>query len=178
MHARKKKVLTVLCIASVVLAWRGYALIVKYAPSAARANPDAKTAEPAQNLVDLGGEDERMEEIWERQRRIAEMPWGRDPCIDQSWPLKTATGPDKATLPVDDSLPPAPDIKLSGVSRSNGQWLAAIGGNIVRVGDMAIEGYRVIKITQHSIMLESAGWTFTYTMGAEAAVVRPSSETK
>jgi hypothetical protein len=178
MDTRRKKVLTILCIASVVLAWRGYALITRYAPSPAKANSVAKTTEPAPNTTELDQEDERMMEVWEKQRRIAALPWGRNPCRDQSRPAKTATGPVQTTLPIDATLPEAPGVRFSGVSRSDGHWLAAIEGKIVRVGDTAVEGYRVIKITQHSITLESAGWTFTYSMGAEAAVVRPASETK
>lgn len=176
MQARKKKVLTILCIGSVILVWRGYALITRSAPSAAQANPDARTIEPLPIATHSAQEDKNMEETWEKQRLAAELPWGRDPCVDQSRPAVTTTGADQVI--VAPGTPTAPPIKLSGVSRSGDQWLAAVDGNIVRVGDEIVEGYRVIKIARHSITLESAGWTFTYAMGAEAAVVRLSSEEK
>lgn len=176
MDARKKKVLTVLCIGSVILVWRGYSLFTQYTPSAAQANSAAKTIEPAPVITVSAQEDENMAETLEKQRLAAEQPWGRNPCAALYRPVDTRTGAEQVIASPD--APTAPAIKLSGVSRSGDQWLAAVEGNIVRVGDEVVEGYRVIKIAQHAITLESDGWTFTYAMGAEAAVVRPSSEVK
>ena len=176
MQARKKKILTVLCVGSVILVWRGYGLITRYAPSVAQANSDAKAIEPASAMADSTQDDENMKKTWEQQRLAAEQPWGRNPCVDLSRPAGSTTGAGQVIASPD--APPAPAIKLSGVSRSGDQWLAAVEGNIVRVGDEVVGGYRVINIAQHSLTLESAGWTFTFTMGAEDAVVRPSSEVK
>lgn len=176
MQARKKKVLTVLFIGSVILVWRGYALITTYAPSVAQANPDTATIEPVPAVTVSSQEDEKMDETWEKQRLAAELPWGRNPCATLYRPTVTTTDSDQVIA--QPGAPPAPAIKLSGVSRSGDQWLAAVEGNIVRVGDEIVGGYRVIEIAQHTITLESAGWTFTYAMGAEAAVVRPAPEVK
>lgn len=178
MQARKKRVLTVLCIGSAILAWRGYSLMTKYAPSVAQADANTKPAELAPTVINSAQADEHMDETWEKQRLAAELAWGRNPCATLYRPADATAGADQANMPPSATPPPTPPIKLSGVSRSGDQWLAAVAGNIVRVGDTAVEGYRVIKITQHSIMLESAGWTFTYAMGAKTAVVQPSLEEK
>ena len=175
MQARKKKVLTILCIGSAILVWRGYALIARYAPSEAQADPTATMIDPAQVMPYSDQNDEDMQATWEEQRRIAALPWGRNPCASPV--LVTTVGADRPIAPTNGQPPPAPKITLSGVSRSGDQWLAAVKGTIIRVGD-EFEGFRVIKIGQHSITLESAGWTFTYAMGAETAVVQPSPEVK
>ncbi len=176
MQARKKKVLTVLCIGSVILVWRGYALIARYAPSVAQANSNTEMIEPVPPAVVSSRDVENMDETWEKQRLAAELPWGRNPCAALYRPTDTTDGGDQVIASPD--APPAPTIKLSGVSRSGDQWLAAVEGNIVRIGDVVVGGCRVIEITKHSITLESAGWTFTYAMGGETAVVRRSSEVK
>lgn len=178
MDARKKKVLTVLCIGSVILVWRGYSLITTYAPSVAQANPDGRIIAPVPILTGSTQQDENMAETWEEQQRIAELPWGRNPCVALAPPADAMTGADQGSAAFSATPPPTPTIKLGGVSRSGDQWLAAVNGNIVRVGDVVVEGYRVIKITQHTITLESAGWTFAFAMGANTAVVRPSLEEK
>ena len=59
---------------------------------------------------------------------------------------------------------------------SDDQWLAALDGNIVRVGDTVEEDCRIIEITKHSVVLKSKGWVFTYALGSQKPEIRPFSE--
>jgi len=172
MDARKKKVLTVLCIGSVILVWRGYALISTYMPASALAESNASPVQPVTPQAVATRQTQDMALLWEKQRIVAAQPWGRNPYADPPWAARSSvgqTGPVKVQAV---GVPPASPIKFVGVSRSGDQWLAAVQGNIVRVGDVVAKAYKVVKITQHSITLESAGWQFTYQIGSEEAVVR------
>lgn len=173
MDARKKKVLTVLCLGSVILVWRVYAIITTYLPPAS-ASADAGTSAdvPAANLNVPVEADRDMARRLVEQERIAEQDWGRNPFSEVPWMRSNDSGETRVT-PVVNTPPSAPSILLTGVSKSDDQWLAAVRDKIMRVGDVVDGAYEIVEIDGHSITLASRGWAFTYRMGSEAAQVRP-----
>ncbi len=175
MDARKKKVLTVLCLGSVILVWRVYAIITTYLPPAS-ASADAGTLSdlPAANLIAPIETDRDMARRLVEQERIAQQDWGRNPFSEVPWMRSNDSG---ETLVAPVVAPPsAPSILLTGVSKSDDQWLAAVRDKIMRVGDVVDGAYQIVEIDGHSITLASRGWAFTYRMGSEAAQVRPIGE--
>lgn len=179
MDARKKKVVWILCVASLFLVWRAYGLFVKYALSEAR-------AETTVVAVDLDGpppeepvpdSQDRMARVWEQQDSVAQQPWARDPfaivpgAVVQ--PQLDLDG-DRGSLQM--SRPQAPAIAFTGVSGSDGQWLAVVRDGIVRIGDVIDGKYEVVVITNQSITLTAGAWAFRYELGFQEAAVRPLSE--
>ncbi|MCG8406446.1 MAG: hypothetical protein MI923_14710 [Phycisphaerales bacterium] len=171
MDARKKKVLIVLAIASVILVWRLYAIVTEYLPSTTRADSVAEVVPAAKDQTSV--RKDSMEEVWNAQTKVTEQSWGRDPFSNVLRVLNLDSSNEEV---VSREPPPAPSILFTGVSMSDDQWLAALDGNIVRVGDTVEEDCRIIEITKHSVVLKSKGWVFTYALGSQKPEIRPFSE--
>jgi len=114
---------------------------------------------------------------WAQQRDIATQDWGRDPFARTiNVPIEESDA-SPTSEPANDATPELPaDFTFTGVSRSDGLWLAAVGGDVVRVGDRVRGQYRVVRITRHSVALEADGWTYLWILGEKKPKVRPASE--
>ena len=178
MNARKKKVLTVLCIGSVVLVWRAYVLVTRYIPSSARAGSIAAVVEDDSAEIMPLSTQKDWQDVWEAQRVIAEeLKWERNAFAAVPWADldRENVRPSTATTPAHAPAPPQ-EIVFTGVSRSGDFWLAALSGEIVRVGDVIDDRYIVAKITKNSITLEMKGWAYTFQLGSSDVDVHPISE--
>lgn len=173
MITRQKKVLTVLVLGSLILAWRGYSLFEKYAPNIANAGDP--TVVPALTVPAQSSAAQALAETLRRQSEAAKRPWGRNPFEDVAWVVKNQKI-EPAAQPVLNQAPPAPEVKFIGTSKSGDQWLAAVQGNIHGVGDVLQDQFKIIRITRHTLTLESQGWTFTYRAGETGATVNPRSK--
>ncbi len=173
MPQRKKKVLIVLAVGSLVLVWRLYGLAAKYAPSAAQAGGEAATAQsfqpaaPAQPPVSGAILEGRLA----MQQMIAEKPWGRDPFEGVAAVADVESAPVQEAAPLR-AAPPAPALVVTGVSQSNGAWLAAINGNIFRVGDTIENSFTLHQVTRSGVALEAQGWIYTYNLGGAPPKIR------
>ncbi len=172
MDARKKKVVTVLCIGVVILAWRVIAIVTEYLPTEAQADSGQEVVahvavEEGQGLAD------QMRGLLDAQCKEAEKSWGRNPFGDVPWAVARSQGEvESVGEPENATSPPVPSLVLKGVSRSGSNWLAAGGGKIVAIGGEKERGHSVAEITAQSITLESQGWAFTFVIGHEGADVR------
>ncbi|MBX3395254.1 MAG: hypothetical protein KF841_07785 [Phycisphaerae bacterium] len=178
MNSRQKKVLTVLVAGVLILGWRIVVLVQKYAPSEAA----AVDVVPAQ--VDFEAriqrsvqtpKDARLAELVAMQAEVAQHPWGRNPFADVPWIVKNQKS-ETSQENTQRGAPQAPQIRFVGTSKSGDQWLAAVENGIHRVGDVVQDQFRIVRITRHTLTLESGGWTFTYRAGETAAVVSPRTE--
>jgi hypothetical protein len=185
MDSRKKKFLTVLCLASVLLAWRMYVLITGYVlPNGARAeiavalpsvpSPSGTAsgipALPAPELAAVPAN------VLQQQAAVTEQPWGRDPfaVIPEAHTPNIAS---ETAAKKNNNQPAAPPsalpLKFTGVSRSNGRWLAVVGGRIVRVGDELDGGFTVVEIGKRSLTISREMWVMQYELGGSQPVIRP-----
>jgi hypothetical protein len=178
MDSRRNKVLAVLCLASLVLVWRVYAVWNRYLPAPAQGNPIP--AGTGLGVASPGSEKGSVRPdgptIWESQKVVAAQPWGRDPFADVSdsmRPKEAEQAEDKKA----EGVPPPASVRFTGVSASDNNWLAVVRGDIVRVGDVIDGKYAVIAINKRSLTLAADGWTFRYELGSEEPFVRPASET-
>jgi hypothetical protein len=171
---RQKKVMVVLILGGVILAWRGYSLLGKYAPSAAEATDIATAAFPTTN-ASVTSSTAAIAASLKKQSEVASQPWGRNPFMDVPWVVKNQKT-EPVPVAVAEQAPPAPPIQFAGTSKSGEHWLAAVQGDIHRVGDVLLQEFKIIRITRHTLTLESKGWTFTYRAGETAATVIPRSE--
>lgn len=179
MDARKRKVLTVLVIGSVILVWRVYALITTYGPAAVQAQGSAPEPVPASNEVLASATSwfELPSEQAQAQRVVEDQPWGRDPFLVlvrrvEPGEQKSDTGPPAAA-----QQPDPPQVnKFRGVSRSGDRWLAAIDGRIYRVGDQFDGRLAISEITSNSVTMTQAGWAFTFTLGNPSPTIRQPTE--
>ena len=179
MVARKKKILIVLCIGVMVLTWRVSVLVTKYLPSDARAALTGMLTDGdgTQGMPNGYYSDGAIAKILAQQETAARGPWGRDPFthiadVHQELDPVRIRSMDTHLGP----RPKAPLLGFTGVSKSNGQWLAVVRGNIVQIGDVIDGEYRVKRIARGSITLAARGWILRYELGSETAVVRPLSE--
>ncbi len=173
MDSRRKKVLSILILGSLLLSWRLYALYVKYgaAPATAVASSDSVQSPPMTSPQEATTGDSAthaLRDLLARQKEVEANEWGRNPFADIPW-VARMTSPDQVAAIIPERTPEAPRVKFNGVSRSGDQWLAAIDGSIYRVGDVIQDNFKLIRITRHSLTLESQGWTFTYRVGEESA---------
>lgn len=178
MNNRQKKVLTVLCAGVLILGWRTVALIQKYAPSQAAAvdlAPALAQADPPNERSTSPSKDARLAELLAMQAEVAQHPWGRNPFADVPWIVKNQK-PESTPEVSQRGVPSAPQIRFVGTSKSGDQWLAAVENGIHRVGDVVQDQFKIVRITRHTLTLESGGWTFTYRAGETAAVVSPRTE--
>jgi hypothetical protein len=170
--ARQKKVLTVLVIGLVILAWRVYAIVTTYGPAAAHAVSDVGTPATALRAAVESAWIELPEEALLAQAAAEQQPWGRDPFLVKVAPVVTQTVAEPQPAPSIEP-PTAPKIKkISGVSRSNDRWLAAIDGRIYRVGDTFAEKFVISEITSNSVTLTASGWAFEFALGGHEPKVR------
>ncbi len=180
MDARTKKIVGVLCVACVVLAWRLYVVIAEYALSSAKAEPTVAllTDEVAGTA---SGDDDRgladMELVLQRQQTVANGPWGRDPFADVAG-MEPAPNTGDVETPrfKHGSEPEPPEIAFTGASMSGGRWLAVVDGRIVRVGDVIDDKYEVIDIQKWTITVAAGPWTYAYKLGSSVALSSPRSE--
>ncbi len=168
MDGRRKKVLIVLGAGSLVLFWRLYVLFTDYWPTAAEARP-ASFVDAGPPSLDRAGSD-ATSEIWAAQALVADQPWGRDPFSDVPWAWHPSEVPGSNTPP-GATPPPAPKLHFTGVSRSGDQWLAAIGGRVVRIGDVVADHYEVVRIDARSVALARGGWMIEYALGSADVLV-------
>ena len=181
MDKRKKRVLTVLGLGSVVLLWRVYVICTKYLPSSAQAQPDsavvdAPVAPPpvVTKPVRAGGLSEAALAIrLENQAQVADRSFGRDPFARMERPAVAGGVAQTPVQRVAEQAPPAPPMKIVGVSAYDGDWIAAMNGDVYRVGDKTAEGFDVGRITRSTVTLESNGWAYIYSLGqTEPRIVR------
>lgn len=179
MDARKKKVLTVLILGSVILAWRVYALIAIYGPAAVQAQGSATDPVPANNEVRVVASSwlEMPSEQVAAQRVVEDQPWGRDPFLVMVRRVEPSEQK-RETTPLAAAQPPDPPQvnKFRGVSRSGDRWLAAIDGRIYRVGDQFDGRLTISEITSNSVTMTQAGWAFTFTLGNPSPTIRQPTE--
>lgn len=174
MANRQKKVLTVLGLGTVILAWRGYALFEKYAPSTAEA-VDVTIAAPVMSSASQSSANSAFSDLLKKQAEAAKHPWGRNPFMDVPWVVKNKK-PEPVPETTSQEAPPAPQLQFVGTSKSQDQWLAAIQGDIYRVGDSLPQNLKIIRITRHTLTVEFEGWTYTYRAGETGAIVSPRQE--
>jgi|CXWL01.1.fsa_nt_gi hypothetical protein len=173
---RKKKIIVVLSAASVILVWRVSAVMTKYFPASAAAQPTAGESVAQTPIAPtVSVEEDKID--WKAQRLVETQPWGRNP-FDLETSYQRKAKPEAARPEVVKTPPPAPQtqMRLTGVSRSGEQWLAAVGGRIMRVGDKLEERFKVTEITNSSVTLECQGWAFVYSLGSQEPVIRPVGE--
>ena len=178
MDSRRKKVLTVLCLASLILGWRVYVVWTKYSPSSAKANPvpaslrlDAAPPAPEKAAARTD-----TQAIWESQRVVAAQPWGRDPFADVSGMMQSKDDSEQSQEKKAEAIGQPASLRFTGVSGSNNNWLAVVRGDIVRIGDVIDGKFTVVAINKRSLTLAADGWTFRYELGSEEPFVRPASE--
>jgi len=179
MDSRKKKIIAVLCVGSVILLWRLYAL-TQYLPSSAQADP-AQAANVVNDAVQAGyakAEQKEQSKNWKLQQEVASQAWGRNPFADVPGVMRRRVESESESEQpqLDQSPPSPPSVHLTGVSKSGGQWLAVVDGQIVRVGDVLQDEFTVTEITKRSVTATSRGWSFRFEIGAEAPSIRPVSE--
>ena len=178
MNARRKKIMTVLCLGSVFLAWRGYVLITeRLLPTKTQADSMVVTPEPTPS--DTAGVarpvSSDMTRVFEQQATVVDQPWGRDPFAPVPGSAQVSESPAAAKAPPRDQ-PPAPVLQFTGVSRSAGRWLAVVQNKIVRVDDVIDGQFTVVEITKRSLTVASGGWAYRYELGVERPEVRRSTE--
>ena len=175
MNARKKKVLTVLFLGSALLAWRAYIVITQYViPSKSRAEANvASVYPPAGETPPAKAAPTLPAAVLQQQAAVAEQPWGRDPfaLVPEARVQPAAAGPEQKRQD-DRPAPQAPSLKFTGVSKSDGQWLAVVGDKIVRIGDELGGGFTVAEITKRSLTIVSGKWAFQYELGVDQPVTR------
>ena len=179
MDARKKKVVTVLCAASVILLWRVYALVTKYMPSSAQAEAPVADVGPLPTDVAaaamIKAREREMAALLSAQELAAKQPWGRDPfasLVEKAKVIVPAAS-ENAT-PID--APTAPRISFTGVARVDNEWRAIVSGQFVGIGDIIETDFRVSQITKRSITFQSRGWSLRYELGKDAPLVQQLSE--
>jgi hypothetical protein len=173
---RQKKIILILCIASVILVWRVSAVMTKYFPASAAAQPGAEQVIAAPVVAPSIDVHEKGIDF-KAQQLVEAQPWGRDPFeLGAAFQKKPKREAPKLAAPKVKPPPPQAELKLIGVSLSDGKWLAAVNGRIVRVGDMMEERFKVIEITNSSMTLECEGWAFVYQLGGQDPVIRPLGE--
>ncbi len=177
--ARKKNVLVLLTISGSVLIWRAGILATRLIPSSAQA--DSGPVGPAERTpTDVSSsinKPDPTDAILKAQAEVLGRPWGRDPFADVIASEEPTIAAVDESMPIaPETAPPAPPLRLSGVSRSGDQWLAAVGGSIVRVGDVVEGIYQVREITKNSITLRLKDWEYRYELGASTPTIRAISE--
>lgn len=174
MDARQKKVLTVLCLGSAFLAWRGYVIVTEYViPSKGSAETNVVPAYPPEEGLTTAAAVAAAvpAEVLRQQAAIAQQAWGRDPFA----PVPEARLRPVVATPEQwrqaGPTPPAPSFRFTGVSQSGGRWLAVVGDRIVRVGDELDGGFTVTEISKRTLTLVSGRWAFQYELGVEAPMI-------
>ncbi len=186
MDKRKQRVLSILAVGSCILGWRLYVLFFEYLPDYRQRVPGTANAAPAtpspalQNnathepVTSVPKEDDPLVALLAAQQEIAERPWNDSPFIQPV--IVTNDQPATATTAQPEEAPASPTLRFVGVSRTGQQWLAAVDGRIVRVGDALATGFEVKEIGKDWIVIEAAGWRHTYHLGSETPTVKRATE--
>lgn len=172
MNARNRKLALILAVAAPILIWRLVALS-KYFPASAAAQVTAPEMSPApvEAPIRASHESDLASRLEEARRQLEGQSWGRDPFsapATAAVPVETAA---EAQGVVDETAPPAPKIRFTGVSRAGDRWMAMVQGQFVRVGDRIDGEFLVTEIAKGSLVLEHRGWQFRYDIGSEDAAV-------
>lgn len=172
MDKRKKRVLTVLGLGSVVLVWRIYAIAAKYLPSSALAQPEIVAVEAAVMPTSAtppaaarGLSTEALGRRLELQSLVADRAWGRDPFegLDPAPPVNGSETPPPEVVTA--KAPQPPPLEIVGVSALDDDWIAVVNGMVYRVGDAMPTGFVMRRINRNSVTLEFKGWAYVYTLG-------------
>ena len=168
MDPRRKKIVSVLVVGSLILAWRVYALVA-HLPAEVKGDAVAPTQPASMPVHDIA---DPMADVWKTQQALAARPWGRDPFVLQA--VAQADAPAAAAQPDDMQLPPAapPAVRFSGASQICDRRRAIVNGSIVAEGDVIGGDFRVVGITPRTVTLGSGGWTYEYTLGSDQPRVR------
>ncbi|HKQ49348.1 MAG TPA: hypothetical protein VJZ71_14855 [Phycisphaerae bacterium] len=179
MDARKKKVVTVLCAASVILVWRVYVVVTTYLPSAAKAETPVAEAGPLPTEVAAAtvakARERESAALRTAQDQAARQPWGRDPFASLMVEMKGSAPAASENSPPPEA-PTAPRLSFTGVARVDEEWRAIVSGQFVGIGDFVETDFRVSQITKRSITFQSRGWSLRYELGQDVPVVQPITE--
>lgn len=187
MDKRKKKVLMILGLGSIVLAWRMYVLFFEYLPDYRKRTPSAVSAAAPPTVnpmpsIDIAievppeeSQQDPLTAILEEQAVVAQRPWKDSPFV---MPLVKLTDDNsgQVTDEIPDDAPESPPLNFVGVSRTGTRWLAAVDGRIVRVGDKLAQTFEVTEIGKDWITIEAAGWQHKFHLGSDSAVVMRATE--
>ena len=168
MDPRRKKILSVLAVAVLILGWRIYVIVTDYFP-AAQAQADTGVAMPAPPPIiqpaRIAADDDQ---VWVLQRQLQARPWGRDPFMTPPG-RGPARGGDRNADNVPVVRPDPGAIRFSGAARLDGKWHAIVSGQIVSLGEEIRPGFRVVGITKRAMTLASGNWMFRYELGSATA---------
>lgn len=176
MDARKKKVLTVLALGSVILVWRLAAVVNKYFPSSASAAQVEAVAQDSPDKTPAPAASTRQSAVWQQQDEIAQQAWGRDPFSEVPGIRRPEVQPNTKVPEPTRTQPPAPQLRFTGISRGGDRWMALLDGKIMCVGDRVSDGFEVVSIDRRSVTLGAGSWLYRYELGVQEAVVRPRAE--
>jgi len=186
MDKRKKRVLTILAVGSCILGWRLYVLFFEYLPEYRQRVPGTANAAPATPATPVYSDvtvtqastqakgDKAFAALLEAQQEIAERPWRGSPFIQPS--IEKNERHTNVLVAQEEDIPESPALRFVGVSRTGQQWLAALDGRIVRVGDQVADGFEVKEIGKDWVVIEAAGWRHKYHLGSETATVQRATE--
>ena len=177
MDARKKKALSILGVASVILIWRAYSIVTQGLPGHTQAetvvspepNSEPPSAQPSQDQED-------MEALWILQAKLTARPWtDHDPFegLEIAIPKGSFVRPEHAEP---EEHPDPPKLVFQGVSEVEGKQRALVDGRIVKVGDTLESGVVVSEITRNTITFANDPWRYEYMLGVEGVTVYEGSE--
>ncbi|MCZ6817494.1 MAG: hypothetical protein O7F76_12475 [Planctomycetota bacterium] len=177
MDPRKKKVLSILGVASVILIWRGYAIVTQGLPGQTQAetvvlpepNSEPRIVQPFQDQED-------MKALWILQAKLTARQWtDHDPFegLEITIPKGSFARPEHAEP---EEYPDPPKLVFQGVSEVKGNQRALVDGRIVKVGDTFESGVVVSEITRNTITLTNDPWRYKYMLGIEGVTVYEGSE--
>lgn len=177
MDSRKKKALSVLCIASVILIWRVYAFVSEGLPGQTRAEavvlPEPMPEPP---MIQSSSDQQDMMALWTLQSKLTARQWtDHDPFegLRITTPQGTFVRPEHAEP---EDRPEPPNLVFRGVSVVKGEQRALVNGRIVRVGETLESGILVSEITRNTVTLSYGPWRYVYVLGFEGATVQEESE--
>ncbi len=177
MDARKKKVLAVFALGSVILVWRMAVVLNEYLPSSAGATTVESVVHESAAAASGSASQTRLAAVWQQQANVAEQPWGRDPFAElPGLRQRPEVQPEMRTPEPPRTSPTPPQLLFSGVSRRGDRWMALLDGKIMHVGDIVGDGFEVVTIDKQSVTLGAGTWLFRYEIGVQEAVIRPRAE--
>lgn len=173
---RKKRLLAIIGVGCAFMGWRGYALWTRGVTPAAAASvfSDRAGVISFPGVAPAGSVDGSGDRLRAAREAVANGPWGRNPFAS---PVSAARAVDEE--PCADqrrSQPKPPSLQFTGVSKAGENWLAIVGGRIVRIGDELDAQYRVVEITKNSLTVASPHWAFRYELGGMEPAVHPVTE--
>ncbi len=173
---RKRKLLAIIGVGCAFMGWRGYALWTRDVTPVAAAGvlSDGAGTTSSPGVAPAGYADGSVDRLREAREAVAKGPWGRNPFASPVSAARTvdeAPGADQRR-----SQPKPPGLEFTGVSKAGENWLAIVGGRIVRIGDELDAQHRVVEITKNSLTVASQHWAFRYELGGMEPAVHPVTE--